>query len=146
MATLLERLETDYKVAFKAGERRRIDTLRLIKAAVQRLAIEKRKDVLTDQEVIQILSLQTKQRRETMEAAKQAARQDILTQASEELAILNAYLPQQLSEEALKHFIDEAIEAVGSNQGLIMKQVMAKAAGAADGKVVSQLVSERLKQ
>lgn len=146
MATLIERLEADYKTAFKGGQRRRVDLLRLVKAAIQRVSIEKRKDCLDDPEVVQVLNQQAKQCRETLEAAKKGGRQDILDQASEELAILTSYLPQQLSLEALKQLVDEALIAVGANQGQIMKFVMQKAAGAADGKVVSQLVAERLKQ
>lgn len=146
MATLTERIEADYKTAFKAREQRRIDMLRLIKAAIQLVLIEKRKDRLDDPEVLQVLNHQAKQCRETLEAAKKGGRQDILDQASEELAILTPYLPQQLSSEALKQLVDEALIAVGTNQGQIMKFVMQKAAGAADGKVVSQLVAQRLKQ
>ena len=146
MATLTERIEADYKTALKAREQRRVDTLRLIKAAIQRVSIEKRKDRLDDPEVVQVLNQQAKQCRETHEAAKKGGRQDILDQASEELAILTSYLPQQLSPEALKQLVDEAVKTVGVNQGQIMKFVMQKAAGAADGKVVSQLVAERLKQ
>jgi uncharacterized protein YqeY len=145
MPTLTERLEADYKTAMKAGVRVRIETLRLIKAGMQRVAIEKRKDALEDQEIVQVLAQQAKQRRETIESAKQANRQDVLTQATEELAIVNSYLPQQLSQDALKQLIEEAINAVGTNQGQMMKYVMGKAAGAADGKLVSQLVGERLK-
>jgi len=146
MPTLNERLEADYKLAMKAGERVRIDTLRLIKASLQRVAIEKRKDILEDPDVIRVLHQQAKQRRETIEAAKQANRQDVLSQATEELAILNSYLPQQLPPEALKQLIEEAVQAVGANQGQVMKYVMGKAAGGAEGKIVSQLVTERLKQ
>ncbi|MBI4003878.1 MAG: GatB/YqeY domain-containing protein [Candidatus Omnitrophica bacterium] len=146
MATLTERIEADYKIALKAREQRRVDTLRLIKAAIQRVSIEKRKETLDDAEMIQVLSQQVKQRRETLEAAKKGSRQDVMDQATEELAILNAYLPQQLSPEALKQLIDEAVQSAGPNQGQIMKFVMQKAAGAADGKLVSQLVAERLKQ
>lgn len=146
MATLTERIEADYKTAFKAGQRLRVDTLRLIKAAIQGVSIEKRKDTLDDAEIIRVLNQQAKQRRETLEAAKKGGRQDVAAQAEEELAILNAYLPQQLSPEALKQLIDEAVQSVGANQGQIMKYVMQKAAGAADGKLVSQLVAERLKQ
>ena len=144
MPTLIERIESDYKTAFKAGERLRIDTLRLIKAGIQKVAMDKRKDTLDDQEVIQVLSMQAKQRKETIESAKKAGREDILTQTTQELSLLNNYLPQQLSEEALRKLIDEAITSVGKTQGLIMKEVMAKAAGAADGKVVSRLVAEKL--
>ena len=146
MPTLTERLDSDYKTAMKAGERLRVDTLRLIKAGMQRVAIDKRKDALTDPEVVQVLQQQAKQRRETIDAAKKTGRQDVLTQATEEMAILSAYLPEPLSAEALGKMVDEAITAVGPNQGLIMKQVMEKAAGGADGKTVSQLVAERLKR
>ena len=146
MPTLTEQLEADYKTAMKAGARLRVDTIRLIKAAIQRVAIEKRQPQLSDAEIIQVLAQQAKQRRETMESAKQTNRQDVLTQSAEELAILNGYLPQQLSEAALQQLIEEAIAAVGLNQGQIMKQVMAKAPGAADGKTVSRLVGERLKK
>ena len=140
----MERLEADYKTAMKAGERLRIDTLRLLKAGIQRVAIEKRKP-LDDQDILQIVSQQAKQRRETIESVKQTNRQDVLTQSTAELAILTSYLPQQLPEEALKRLIEEAIAAVGTAQGPIMKHVMGKAAGAADGKTVSRLVADRLK-
>ena len=145
MPTLSERLESDYKTAMKAGERRRIDTLRLVKAAMQRVAIEQRKDMLDDKDVIRVLANQAKQRRETWESAKQGGRADIAAQSQEELAILEAYLPQQLAPEAVKQLIEEAVASVGMNQGQVMKYVMGKAAGAADGKMVSQLVGERLK-
>ncbi|MBI3330957.1 MAG: GatB/YqeY domain-containing protein [Candidatus Omnitrophica bacterium] len=145
MATLTERIEADYKTALKAGERRRVDTLRLVKAAMQRMAIEKRKAVLDDQEVLQVIAQQAKQRRETIESAKQGRRDDVLAPATEELALLNGYLPQQLPPEALRQLIEEAIAAVGPAQGPVMKYVMGKAAGAAEGKTVSQLVAERLK-
>ena len=145
MATLSERLDADYKTAMKAGQRVRIDTIRMVKAAMQRAAIDKRKDALDDAETIQVIAQQVKQRRETIESAKQTSRQDVLAQATEELGLLTAYLPQQLSPEALKQLVEEAVAAVGTNQGQIMKYVMGKAAGAADGKMVSQLVGERLK-
>ena len=146
MATLTERLEADYKTALKAREQLRVDTLRLIKAAIQRAAIDKRKETLDDAEIVPLLAQQVKQRRETLDAAKQGGRQDIAAQAEAELAVINSYLPRQLSEEALKSLIEEALKASGLNQGLIMKFVMGKAAGAADGKLVSQLVAQRLKQ
>ena len=146
MPTLTERLEADYKTALKAGERLCVDVIRLIKAGIQHVAIEKRKQTLEDPEVVQILAQQAKQRNETIESAKKSNRQDILTQATAELAIVQSYLPKQLSPEHIGQLIEEAIRTVGLNQGQIMKQVMGKAAGAADGKVVSQLVAERLKK
>ena len=144
MASLIERLEADYKTALKAGDRLRVETLRLVKAGIQRMAIEKRKPTLDDAEVTQVLGQQAKQRRETMESAQTGQRQDVLSQATAELAILNAYLPQPLSQEALATLVDEAIAAVGPQQGSVMKYVMGKAPGGADGKAVSQLVAARL--
>ena len=145
MPTLLERINEDYKTALKAGDRLRVDALRLIKAGAQKAAIDKRQDKLDDPGVVQVISQQAKQRRETIESIKGAGRDDVVKQTEAELAILTAYLPKQLSEAELKQLIDEAVGAAGTNQGAIMKHVMAKAAGAADGKVVSRLVAERLK-
>ncbi len=71
---------------------------------------------------------------------------EYVAQTEEEIKILSEYLPTQLSPDAIKKLIEEALKEVGPNQGLIMKSVMAKAAGAVDGKMVSQLVGERLKQ
>ena len=146
MPTLTERLDTDYKTALKAGQRAKVDTIRMIKAAIQKAAMDKRKDSLTDQEILPLLSQQVKQRNETLAAAEKGGRQDMIDQTKAELAILSEYLPTQLTPDVIKTFIEEAIKEVGPNQGLIMKSVMAKAAGAADGKVVSRLVGERLKQ
>ena len=145
MPTLLERIDEDYKTALKAGDRLRVDALRLIKAGAQKAAIDKRQDTLDDPGVIQVISQQAKQRRETIESVKGAGRDDVVKQTEAELAILTAYLPKQLSETELKQLIEEAVGAAGTNQGAIMKHVMGKAAGAADGKVVSRLVAERLK-
>jgi uncharacterized protein YqeY len=144
--SLLERIDADYKTALKAGERLRVDALRLIKAGIQRVAIEKRQQSLEDREILQVIAQQAKQRRETIEAAKQSNREDVLAQTRAELAILNSYLPQQLSEEALRNLVEEAVASVGTNHGSDMKYVMGKVAGAADGKMVSQLVGERLKK
>ncbi len=145
MTSLTERLESDYKNALRARDRLRVDAIRLIKAGIQRAAMDKRKDTLDEAEIVQVLAQQAKQRRETLESAKQNGRQDVVTQTEQELQILHAYLPQQLSADALRRLIDEAIAAVGQHQGQIMKHVMTQAAGAADGKLVSQLVAERLR-
>jgi uncharacterized protein YqeY len=146
MPTLIERIEGDYKTALKAGDRLRVDALRMIKAGVQRVAIEKRQDTLDDQGVAQVISQQVKQRKETLESAKTAGRQDVVAQTEAELKLLAAYLPEQLSEDAIRGLIAEAIAAVGPQQGPIMKHVMAKAAGTADGKTVSRLVADQLKK
>src|SRR3989338_669659 len=124
MPTLTERIESDYKMAFKAGERLKVDVLRMIKADLQRLAIDKRATELADQDVIQIVSKQTKQRQETIDAARKGGRADVAAQTEQELAILKTYLPAALSAQALSRLIEEAVQAVGSSQGQIMKYVM----------------------
>ena len=145
MPTLSERIEADYKVAMKAQERLKIDTLRLLKAAAQKSAMDKRKPALDDAEMLTVLSQQTKQRQETLDIAQKSGRSDMVEQSKAEMAIIAAYMPKPLSHDELRALVDEAIGVVGPNQGLIMKHVMGKASGAADGKVVSQLVGERLK-
>ena len=145
MPTLLERIDEDYKTALKAGDRLRVDALRLIKAGAQKAAIDNRQDALDDPGVIQFISQQAKQRRETIESVKGAGRDDVVKQTEAELAILTAYLTKQLSETELKQLIEEAVGAAGTNQGAIIKHVMGRAADAADGKVVSRLVADRLK-
>ncbi|MBI3324437.1 MAG: GatB/YqeY domain-containing protein [Candidatus Omnitrophica bacterium] len=145
MATISERLDEDYKTALKAGQRRRVETIRMAKAAIQRAAIDKRKDALDDQEALQVLAQQAKLRRETIESAKQVGRPDVVQEATEELTILGAYLPAPLTPEAINGLIEEALKTVGANQGQIMKFVMGKAGAGIDGKQVSQLVGQRLK-
>lgn len=144
MPDLWDRIATDYLTAYKGGEKLRVETLRLVKAALQKSAFEKRKDRLEDADVLQVLSQQAKQRRETLEAVKASGRDDIITQTTQEIAVLTAYLPQQLSDEALGKLIDEALQSAGANQGQIMKFVMGRAGGAVDGKRVNQLVAQRL--
>jgi len=144
MGALSDQLQRDYPAAVKAQNRRRIDTIRLIKADLEKLAIEKKTQDLSDEDVMQILRKQVKQRREMLEAARASGRQEIIAQTTEELKILEGYLPQPLGREGLQALIEEAITSVGPQQGPIMKFVMGKAAGAADGKLVSQLVAERL--
>lgn len=142
--SLWDRIGTEYLAAYKAGDRVRVDTLRLVKAALEKVSIEKRKDRLDDAEILQVLTQQAKQRRETLEAVKASGRNDIIAQTNQELAILTAYLPQQMSDEALGRLIEEAFQTAGQNQGQVMKYVMGKAGGAVDGKRVSQLVAQRL--
>ena len=116
----------------------------LQEAGIQREAIERRTETLDDVAVMQVIAQQAKQRRETLESVKTANRADVTARTTAELALLSAYLPEPLSEEALRAFIEEAVSAVGMNQGPIIKYVLGKAGGACEGRRVSQLVAERL--
>lgn len=145
MATIAERLDEDYKTAMKARDADRVSAIRMLKAAFQQMAIEKRKDRLEDAEATLVLIKQVKQINETIEAATKAGREDAISKAKAELEILKPYMPEPISEEKLLALVDEAIQTAGDNRGQIMKYVMSKAGAGADGKRVNQLVAQRLK-
>lgn len=141
-------IDQDLKAAMKARDAVRLSTLRLLKAALRNLAIEKRQERLADADVLPMLGRQIKQRREAIEAYRQGGRADLAANEEAELAVLLQYEPPQLDDQELRTMIDGAVAAAGAagpaDQGKVMKLVMARAQGRADGKRVSQLVVERL--
>ena len=126
----------------------RLSTLRLLKSALRNLAIDKRQEQLADADVLQMLGRQIKQRRESIEAYRKGGRADLAANEEAELAILSRYEPPQLSDQELQTLIDVAITNAGASgptdQGKVMKHIMAQVQGRADGRRVSQLVVERL--
>lgn len=147
---LTERIDHDLIAAQKAREARRVSTLRMLKAGLMNLAIEKRQPSLDDGDVTALLQRQVKQRRESIAAYQQGGRQDLVQQEQEELAILEQYLPKQLDDGELRQTIKQHITAVGAqgmaDMGKVMKAVMAAVQGRADGSKVSALVKECLQQ
>lgn len=146
--TLEERIDADLKESLKRKDALRVSTLRMLKAAMKNLAIEKRVERLEDKDVINVISKQIKQHHDSIEGFTKGARADLVDKEKAELAILESYMPKQLSPEELKAVIKSAIEKVGAkskaDMGRVMKAVMEEVQGQADGKVVSQLVSEAL--
>lgn len=146
--TLGEKIEADLKEALKSKDAIRVSTLRMLKAGMQNSAIEKRVEKLEDKDVISVISKQVKQHRESIDGFTKGAREDLVDKEKAELAILETYMPKQLSTEELKALIKSVIEKVGAkskaDMGKVMKAVMEEAKGQADGKTVSQLVSEEL--
>ncbi len=140
--SLVSQITEDMKAAMRAKDRLRLDTVRMIKAAIQHKSIELRSEELSDEEVLQVLNKQAKQCKDTIEMAQKNERQDILDQATQELAIISAYLPKQLSDDELESLVREAVSEHGQNRGAVIKAVMAKAAGGADGKRINELVSK----
>lgn len=140
----VEKIDLDIKNAMKEKNEIKLGTLRMLKAALKNKEIEKRK-ALTEPEFLEVVQKQVKQRRDSMAEFEKAKRQDLLTKETAELAILEQYLPKQLSESELKAIIEEAIQATGakakSDMGKIMKEVMPKIAGRADGRQVNQIAS-----
>jgi uncharacterized protein YqeY len=143
--TLKERLQEDWKIALKAKEKLKAETVSMARAAV--LFAEKTNGVkLDDEQVIEILAKEVKQRREAMLEFERGKRQDLVDKTKAEIEILLNYLPQQLSENEISDIVRQAIDEVGANSIKDMKKIMSivnpKTKGRADGKIVSQFVKD----
>lgn len=143
----LEKIESDLKVAMKEKNEIKLGTLRMLKAAVKNKEIDKRQP-LSDQEILEVIQKQVKQRKDSIAEFQKANRQDLLQKETAEVAVLEQYLPKQLSESELKVIVQNAIQSTGAkskaDMGRIMKEVMPQIAGRADGKQVNQLISALL--
>jgi uncharacterized protein YqeY len=145
--SLKERLQEDWKQALKAKDKFRANTISMAKAAV--LLVEKTDNrVVNDDEIIEILAREIKQRREAMLEFEKGNRQDLVDKAKVEIEILLSYLPQQLSEEEICEIVRKAVDEVGASSmkdmGKVMAVIMPKTKGKADGKLVSQIVKQYL--
>jgi uncharacterized protein YqeY len=133
--------------AMKAREQLRVATLRMLMAAVKNTEVEKLHE-LSDDEVLEVIVREAKRRRESIEAFKQGGRDDLVEKESGELAVLEAYLPEKLSDAELAAMVDEAIAETGASSpkqmGEVMKALMPKVRGRADGAQVSALVKSKL--
>lgn len=145
--TLKNQLEEDLKTAMRAGEALRKSTLRMTLAAIRNAEIDQRGE-LSDGEVMRILQKEVKSRRETVEEAEQAGRTELAETTEAEIAILENYLPQQLSDAEVEALARQAIEEVGASSpaemGQVMKVLMPQVQGRAEGAQVSRVVRELL--
>lgn len=145
--SLCEQFQTDLKQAMKSGDKVRLATLRLLTAAIKNRQIDKG-GALDDAEALDVVRLATKQRREAIAFARQYSREDIAQQEERELAILEVYLPEQLSTDDLAQRIEAVIQELGATSdkdlGRIMRALMPAVQGRADGSTVNRLVRERL--
>jgi len=145
--SLCEQFRTDLTQAMKSGDKVRLATLRLLMAAIKNRQIDKG-GVLEDAEALEVVRLATKQRHEAIALARQYGREDIAQQEEQELAILEAYLPEQLSTDDLIQRIDAVIQELGATSdkdlGRVMRVVMPAVQGRADGATVNRLVRARL--
>jgi uncharacterized protein YqeY len=145
--SLCEQFQTDLRQAMKSGDKVRLATLRLLTAAIKNRQIAKG-GALDDTEALDVVRLATKQRREAIALARQYSREDIAQREEQELAILEAYLPEQLSTDDLIQHIDAVIQELGATSdkdlGQVMRVVMPAVKGRADGATVNRLVRERL--
>jgi uncharacterized protein YqeY len=148
MGTLLEQLQVDVKDAMKARDSERVQSLRMFVNAVQNEGKSHQRD-LTDDEIVMVLQREKKKRVEAAEAFEQAGHHDRAGAERAQSAMLDAYLPEQLSPEALDVLVAEAVAEAGatspSQMGAVMKLAIPMVAGRADGKAVSAAVSRALR-
>ena len=148
---LKEKLQADLTEAIRGRDEVKSGTIRMLLSAITNEEVAgKAAKVLTDAEIITVLSRETKKRREAVEAFTAAKRDDLANNEKAEAAVIAQYLPEQLSEAEIKKMITEAIaetNAAGpAGMGLVMKVLQPKIAGKADGGVVSALVKAALGQ
>ena len=145
--SLLERLTDDMKTAMKAGDKDTLGVVRRAIAAMQNARIEKRED-LDEQEEIKVIRSIAKQHKESIEQFRAAGREDLATKEESELEILSTYLPAEMDQAQLEALVDAAIAESGASSmkdmGSVIKIVMAKAQGQAEGGAVSALVKGKL--
>lgn len=145
--SLLEILNSDLKTALKGGDKLRTEVIRGLKSDLKYKEIEK-KQPLTEEETLGVLAAAAKRRRDSIEQFQQGGRDDLVMKESGELEIITAYLPQQLSEEELQKIVDATIMETGAkvpgDMGKVMKEVMPKVKGLADGNRVRQMIALKL--
>lgn len=144
-----EKLQTDLTQAIRSRDEVKSGTIRMLLAAITNEEVAgKAAKVLSDAEIITVLSRESKKRREAVEAYTQAKRDDLANKEKAEAAVIAQYLPEQLSEEEIKALIQEAIASTNvagpTGMGLVMKQLQPKIAGKADGGLVSAMVKVAL--
>jgi uncharacterized protein YqeY len=143
-----EKIMTDVKQAMRDRDQVRLDSLRFLQSAIKNREIELRPNAITAEEVMGVIKRLVKQRKESIEQYQAAARQDLVDKESLELKVLEAYLPSQMSKEQVESLVAQVIESTGAksvkDMGAVMKEVLARAAGTADNRMVSEVVKAKL--
>jgi len=145
--SLTEQLQADMKTAMRDGDAQRRDTLRMVISAAQNAAKEKR-EPLSDEEALAVITKQVKTRRESIKAYRDAGRDDLADKEQSEIDVLQPYLPEQMGEAEIRALVVEAVSATGAtsarDMGKVMGALMPRVKGRADGALVSRLVNEEL--
>ena len=144
---LRETIDADTKDALKSGAKDKVSTLRMLSAALKNKQIDLRRP-LTEDEVVESVRSLIKQRRDSIEQFGKGGRQDLVDKETAEVAVLEVYLPQQLSREEIELIVREAVIQAGAqgakDMGKVMKAIIPRVGGRADGKLVSELVKHAL--
>jgi len=145
--TLEERLLQDMKAAMKSSDKLRLSVIRMIRSTIKNKEIELRKPP-DDEEAQRVIQGMVRKGEESLEQFKSGGRMDLVEKESKEIEILKSYLPQSLTREEVTKIVDETIHETQATSlkdlGKVMKTVMPRLQGKADGKLINQLVKERL--
>jgi len=145
---LKEQISKDFNEALKARDERKLSALRLLRTEIKKREVSGQKKELADAEVMETITTLVKQRRESIRLFREGQRQDLVEKEEAELQFLQTYLPQPLSQSAIEVLIDQVLletRATGmKDQGKVMKAVMAKISGRAEGKIISEIVKQKL--
>ncbi len=144
-----ERLQKDLISAMKEHNRKKADTIKSVKAAIQMEEINSKKE-LSEEEMLSIVTKQVKLRKDAVKDFEKAGRQDLIDSYNEEIDILNEYLPKPLTMKEINSIIDEAFNVVNpkaqSDMGKIMKEISPKLKNRADMGEVNKIIKEKLSQ
>jgi len=144
---LNKQLTDDLKAAMKAGDKSTMETVRSLKSMIREKEIELNRE-LTEEDQMQVLSSAAKRRKESIESYQEGGRDDLVQQEEAELAVIEKYLPEQMSEDEIRQLVEEVLEETGAetmqDMGTVMGTIMPKVRGKADGSVVQQIVREKL--
>lgn len=148
---ILKKINEDLITSMKSKDELKTTTLRMIKSAAKNAEIAKRgKGDLTEEDIMGVLSTMVKQRKESAEQYEKANRKDLADKENTEISILQEYLPKQLTTEELDAIIKSTIQETGvtgmKEIGKLMKELMPKVKGKADGKLVNQRIKEILEK
>lgn len=140
-------LQAALKEAMKNKDAPLRDTLRMIMSAIKQVQIDQQKD-LSPEDVIQVLNKEAKKQRESIEEYRKGGREDLIPREETRLAVIETYLPQQMSADEITAIVQEVIAETGAasmkEMGKVMGPVMQRVKGLADGKLVNQIVREQL--
>ncbi|HPV43231.1 MAG TPA: GatB/YqeY domain-containing protein [Spirochaetota bacterium] len=146
---LLEKIDTDLKSAMKNGDIVRTETLKMLKSDIAYEKGKTGKD-LTDEQLIEVVSRSAKRRRESIKEFQKGNRQDLVDNETRQLAVVEEYLPQQMTEEEIEKYISDKIAALGTitqkEIGKVMGELMKELKGKADGGAVKAILSKKISQ
>lgn len=147
--SIKEQLMAEMKVAMKAKEEGKLalNTIRMARAHIRQAEIDNGHADFNDDQVLAVLRKEVKQRKETLSEIESSGREDLVEQTKAEIDVLEKYLPAEMTPEAVEAAVKEIVDAMDpgqKNMGSVMKAVMAKLKGQADGKLINQIVRKLL--